>query len=180
MPGDLDRARRMLREAGYAGEKAVIISPTDIPTTHGLGLVTEDLLRRLGMNVELVATDWGTVLARRSSRNPPDRGGWSIFHTWWVGPDVASPAIHVPLRTHGAAAWAGWPTDEALEALRMRFLDAADPEEQRRLALEVQRRAFEVVPFVPLGQMQQPTAFRRNVQGVVNAPVPFFWDVRKE
>jgi len=35
------------------------------------------------------------------------------------------------------------------------------------------------VPFVPLGQFIQPTAFRRNVQGIVNAPVPYFWGVSK-
>jgi peptide/nickel transport system substrate-binding protein len=152
MPGDLDAARRMLREAGYAGEKVVIISPTDIPATHAMSQVTADLLRRLGMNMDFVATDWSTVLARRANRNPPDRGGWNIFHTSWVAVDVAGPAIHLPLRTHGAAAWAGWPEDAEIEALRTRFLDASEPEEQRRLATAIQARAFEAVPFVPLGQ----------------------------
>ena len=144
-----------------------------------MSLVTADLLRRLGMRVGLVATDWSSVLARRANRNPPDRGGWSIFHTSWVGPDVASPIVHLPLRAHGGVAWAGWPTDETLEALRTRFLDATDAAEQRMIAAEIQRRAFETVPFVPLGQMKQPTAYRRNVQGIINAPVPFFWVVHK-
>jgi peptide/nickel transport system substrate-binding protein len=92
------------------------------------------------------------VLARRANRNPPDRGGWNIFHTSWVAVDVAGPAIHLPLRTHGAAAWAGWPEAAEIEALRTRFLDASEPEEQRRLATAIQARAFEAVPFVPLGQ----------------------------
>lgn len=179
MPGDLDRARRMLQEAGYGGEKVVIISPTDIPATHAMSQVTADLLRRLGMNVEFVATDWSALLARRANRNPPDRGGWNIFHTSWVAVDVAAPAVHLPLRTHGAPAWAGWPDDARIEEMRTRFLDAVDPAEQRRLAMEIQARAFEVVPFVPLGQILVPTAFRRNVQGIINAPVPFFWNVRK-
>jgi peptide/nickel transport system substrate-binding protein len=179
MGANLDRARQMLREAGYANEPVVIISPTDIPANHQQGVVTQDLLRRMGMNVEFVATDWGTVLARRASRNPPAQGGWSIFHTWWVGPDLANPALHAPLRTHGAAAWPGWPTDEPLEALRSRFLVAATPAEQLDLARQIQARAFEVLPYVPIGQMWQPTAFRRNVQDMVPGPVPFFWSVRK-
>jgi len=177
--GNLDRARQMLREAGYANEPVVIISPTDIPTIHAQSLVTEDLLKRLGMNVELVATDWGSVLARRANRNPPTQGGWSIFHTWWVGPDLANPALHAPLRTHGAAAWPGWPTDERIEELRNQFLAATTLEEQKRIAVEIQKRAFEVVPYVTLGQMWQPTAFRRNVQDIVPSPVPFMWNVRK-
>ncbi len=179
MRGDLEAARRMLREAGDGGEPVVIISPTDIPANHQQGVVTQDLLRRLGMNVEFVATDWGSVLARRANRNPPAQGGWSIFHTWWVGPDLANPALHAPLRAHGAAAWPGWPTDEALEALRTEFLNAPDEAAQRAIARRIQARAAEVVPYVTIGQMWQPTAFRRNVQDIVGGPVPLFWNVRK-
>jgi peptide/nickel transport system substrate-binding protein len=177
--GDLERAKQMLREAGYANEPVIIISPTDIPANHAQSLVTQDLLKRLGMNVELVATDWGTVLARRANRNPPTQGGWNIFHTWWVGPDLANPALHAPLRTHGANAWPGWPTDATIEELRDRFLAAASPEEQKRIAVEIQKRAFEVVPYVTVGQMWQPTAFRRNVQDILPSPVPLMWNVRK-
>jgi peptide/nickel transport system substrate-binding protein len=179
MAGNLDRARQMLRESGYANEPVVIISPTDIPVNHAQSLVTQDLLKRLGMNVELVATDWGSVLARRASRNAPAQGGWSIFHTWWVGPDLANPALHAPLRTHGANAWAGWPTDPALEALRDGFLSAPTPDAQKRIAVQMQQRAFEVVPYVTVGQMWQPTAFRRNIQDILPSPVPLMWNVRK-
>ncbi|WP_135468495.1 ABC transporter substrate-binding protein [Crenalkalicoccus roseus] len=179
MGADLERARRMLREAGYGNEPVVIISPTDIPANHQQGVVTQDLLQRLGMRVEFVATDWGTVLARRASRNPPGQGGWSIFHTWWVGPDLANPALHAPLRAHGANAWPGWPTDERLEALRTEFLNAPSPEAQKEVARRIQLRAFEVVPYVTIGQMWQPTAFRRNVQDIIGGPIPFFWNVRK-
>lgn len=179
MPGNPDRARQMLREGGYANEKVLILAATDNPQNHQMSQVTADLLRRIGMNVELIATDWSALLARRANRNPPDRGGWNIFHTSWVGVDVAGPALHLPLRTHGAPAWAGWPDDPEIEVLRNRFLEAADPAEGARIAAALQARAFESVPFVPLGQFIQPTAFRRNVQGIINAPVPFFWGVSK-
>jgi peptide/nickel transport system substrate-binding protein len=179
MSANLEAAKKALMDGGYAGETIVIISPTDIPATHAMGLVTADLLKRLGMTVEFVATDWGSVLARRGNRNPPAQGGWSIFHTSWAGPDVASPVIHLPLRAHGAQAWAGWPTDPKLEALRDQFLDAKDPAEQATLVAAIQAQGFDSVPFVPLGQIQQPTAFRRNVTGIAKAPVPFFWGVSR-
>ncbi len=179
MPANLEEGRRLLREAGYNNEPVVILSAQDNPANSQMSQVTNDLLRRMGMRTELVATDWSALLARRANRNPPDRGGWSIFHTSWVGLDVAGPALHLPLRAHGAPAWAGWPTDPEIEALRTRFIAASDPAEGARIAAALQARAFESVPFVPLGQMIQPTAFRRNVQGIVNAPVPFFWGVSK-
>jgi ABC-type transport system substrate-binding protein len=179
MPANLERARQALRAAGYSNEKVIILGATDNPQNNAMAQVTTDLLRRLGMNVELVATDWSALLARRANRNAPERGGWSIFHTSWVGVDVAGPALHLPLRTHGAPAWAGWPDDPQIEALRNQFLEAPNPQEAERIALLLQARAFESVPFVPLGQFIQPTAFRRNVQGIVNAPVPYFWGVSK-
>lgn len=177
--GNLERARAMLREAGYRGERVVIISPTDIPTNHTQSLVTEDLLKRLGMNVELVATDWGSVLTRRASRNPAEQGGWSIFHTWWVGPDLVNPALHAPLRGHGNAAWPGWPTDAKAEELRNAWLAAATPQAQTELARQIQAQAYQEVPYVTTGMFQQPTAYRRNVTGVLISPVPFFWNVDK-
>jgi peptide/nickel transport system substrate-binding protein len=179
MPADLDAARRAVVAGGYAGETVVIISPTDLPAIHATGLVTADLLKRLGMTVEFVATDWGSVLARRANRNAPAQGGWNIFHTNWAGPDVAGPVIHLPLRAHGAQAWAGWPTDARLEALRDRFLDSKDAAEQGAIIAEIQATAFDSVPFVPLGQIQQPTAYRRNISGIAKAPMPFFWGVSR-
>ncbi len=177
--GNVDRAKQMLRDAGYKGEKVVIISPTDIPTNHIQSLVTEDLLKKIGMNVELVATDWGSVLARRGSRNPADQGGWSIFHTWWVGPDVVNPALHAPLRGNGTASWPGWPTDAAMEALRERWLVAPTLADQVAIARDMQARAYEMVPYVTTGQFQQPMAFRANISGIIVSPVPFFWNVDK-
>ncbi len=177
--GNLKAAQDMLKASGYKGEKVVIISPTDITTNHVQSLVTEDLLKRLGMNVEMVATDWGSVLARRGSKNAPDQGGWSIFHTWWVGPDVVNPALHAPLRGHGAAAWPGWPTDAQIESLREQWLVAPNAAAQVDIAKKMQARAYESVPYVTTGQFQQPTAFRTSVSGIIISPVPFFWNVEK-
>jgi peptide/nickel transport system substrate-binding protein len=75
--------------------------------------------------------------------------------------------------------WFGWPTDEPLEALRQNWFDAPDLPAQKTIAAAIQRRAFEVVPFMPLGQVFQPTAFRSNVSGIVKAAIPLFWGVRK-
>ena len=81
----------MLREAGYKGEKVVIINPTDFPTIGPFGQITADLLRRCGMNVDLQETDWGSLVQRRVSREPVEKGGWSIFHTWWPGISIMNP-----------------------------------------------------------------------------------------
>ena len=79
--GDLEAAKKMIQEAGYNGQKAVIINPTDFPTIGPLGDITYDMLKKIGINVDLQATDWGSVVQRRASKEPVEKGGWSIFHT---------------------------------------------------------------------------------------------------
>jgi peptide/nickel transport system substrate-binding protein len=173
------RAKALIKEAGYNNEKIVIIDATDQPIVHSQSLLTLDMLKKLGLNVELQAGDWGTLLTRRAVKEPLDKGGWSIFHTWLVGPDMLNPGVSYPLRASGANAWFGWPTDTKLEELRQAWFDAPDAAASKAAAIAVQQRAFEVVPYIPTGQFILPTAFRSNVSGVIIAPMTFLWNVEK-
>ena len=133
-PRDLDKVRAELRTAGYNGEKIVIINPTDFPTIGPFGQVTADLLRRLGMNVELVETDWGSVVQRRASKAAPDAGGWSIFHTWWPSVSIINPAVNATLRGQGERGWFGWYANPRVEDAAAQWLQASTEAEQKRLA----------------------------------------------
>jgi peptide/nickel transport system substrate-binding protein len=176
---DLDKAKQLIKEAGYKGEKIVIISATDQPIVHSQSLLTTELLRKLGLNAELQAGDWGTLITRRTSKEPVEKGGWSIFHTWLVGPDLTSPATNFAVRGSGQAAWFGWPSDPDIEKLRDAWFAATDPAASKKAADAVQQRAFEFVPYVPTSQFILPTAYRTNLSGVIIAPVTFMWNVEK-
>ena len=129
------------------------MSATDQPIVQGQALVTPRCLRKVGLNVELQASDWGTLITRRTSKEPVEKGGWSIFHTWLVGPDIISPAVNFPLRGNGEKAWFGWPTDAKIEELMRRLVQGARPrgaEEARRR--DPGRGLYDDVPYVPTGQ----------------------------
>ena len=79
------------------------------------GEVTADLLKRLGMNVDFVATDWGTVVARRAQKSPPGQGGWNMFHTSTSGADDTGPTSP-QIRANDDGALFGWPTSPQVEA----------------------------------------------------------------
>jgi len=175
----IDRARAALREAGYAGEKVVLVAPGDYPQINALSLVTADLLTRMGMNLELVSTDWGTLVQRRVSKEPVERGGWSMIHTTSSGQSLALPVFHLFLRANGDNAWFGWPSDAEIERLRGAWLSAPDLAEQKRVAEALNRRAMEVLPYIPLGFYWQPSAWRRNVTGAFRAPATVFWNMAK-
>jgi peptide/nickel transport system substrate-binding protein len=176
---DFDAAKKLVTEAGYKGEKIILLDAVEQPLIHAEALVATDMLKKLGLNVEYVASDWGTVVTRRASKKPPAEGGWNIFETGWVGSDTLDPTTNVMLRANGDKAWFGWPSDEKLEELRMEWIRATDSEARQEIAAKVQERAFAVVPYVPTGQFFVKTAFRKNIKGYVSAPAIFMWNVEK-
>ena len=175
-PADPVAARRALVEAGYGGERIVVLVPTDAPRLGALAQVGLDALRRMGFAAEATAADWATLMRRRMSREPVSRGGWSVFFTLWAGADMRHPGIHQPLRAGGQQAWSGWPDSPAIEALREAWLDAADEDARRRVAAELNAEAASALPYVPLGQVFQPMAVRRDILGVQPGP-PLFWNI---
>jgi peptide/nickel transport system substrate-binding protein len=176
-PKDLDRLRRAVRESGYAGERVVILNPGDFPLLNPHGEVTADLLRKLGLNVDLQTMDWGTVIQRNLSREPVERGGWSIFHTFWKSIQIANPALNTAIR--GNAAFSGWYSNEDNIRLTQSWLETPDEAEQQRLMDEIQRVAFDTVPSVPLGIFMPQTAFRSDITGVLSGPFVFPWNLRR-
>jgi peptide/nickel transport system substrate-binding protein len=176
---DLDAVRAAIRAAGYNGEKVVIINPTDFPTIGPFGQIMADLLKRLGMNVDLVETDWGSVVQRRASKEPPERGGWSIFHTWWPGVSIINPAVNATLRGQGDRGWFGWYDNPRVEAAASQWLLAETEAEQKRLADVIQRESFEQVPILPLGQFFISTAYRSGLSGFVPGSGAYPWNVRR-
>jgi peptide/nickel transport system substrate-binding protein len=157
----------------------VLVAPGDYPQINALSLVTADLLTRLGMNLELVSTDWGTLVQRRVSKEPVEKGGWSIIHTTSSGQSLALPVYHLFLRANGPNAWFGWPSDPEIERLRGDWLAAPDLGAQKPVAEALNRRAMEVLPYIPLGFYWQPSAWRRNVTGAFRAPATVFWNMAK-
>jgi peptide/nickel transport system substrate-binding protein len=179
MLGDLDKAKAALKAAGYNGEKVVIISPADVPTIAPMGDVTHDLLTRLGMNSELIAVDWATLTTKRAVREPVEKGGWSIFHTWAPSTIIGTPVEHFPMRGLGEKGWAGWYGDEKMEALTRDWAAASTDADQTRIAGEIHARAMEMVPFILCGQFHIRTAYRKYLTGVVSGGAAYMWNVRR-
>ncbi len=177
--GKLNQAKIALKEAGYAGEKVVILGVMENPVLAAMAQVAEDVMRRMGMNVQLVAMDFATMAQRRTSREPTDKGGWSAFVTVWTGSDIVNPAVHQMLRAGGPTAWFGWPNDPEMEALRDQWANAAGLEEQKKFATALQVQAFKTLPYIPLGSLVQMVAYRKNLTGVFPCPVAAYWNIGK-
>jgi peptide/nickel transport system substrate-binding protein len=82
------------------------------------------------------------------------------------------------IRGSGLSATFGWSSSPRLEALRDAWLQSESDEAHRRLGREMQRQAFLDVPYVPLGQFFQPTAYREDLTGMLKG-LPLFWNLRR-
>ena len=178
-PRDLELAKQLVAESGYRGETVVLLSPSDRPVYSQVSFVARDLFQKIGLTVDFQAIDWGSVVTRRTSQSPTDKGGWSAFITALDGVTVSNPGGNFALRGNGKKAWFGWPTDEKLEALRDAWFDAPDLASQKNLADQIQLQGLESLPYLPLGQIFQPTAFRSDIKDIVKAMFPLFWGVRR-
>jgi len=66
-----------------------------------------------------------------------------------------------------------------MEVLTRRFVETTDPQQQDALVLEIQKRAFDQVPYVPIGSFQIRKAYRKDLVGMVEGTAPYFWNVRR-
>ena len=170
---DIADLKRELAAAGYKGERIVYLEPTDVPRINAIAEVGADMLRKLGMNVDVVATDWGTTVQRSVSRQPPDKGGWHMFAAFSGGYDMSTPGSHQLMRGNGDGAYNGWPNLPKLEALRDEWLFAENEAVGRALARRMQEQALQDVPYLPLGSYDQPAAYRSDLAGVSKGLVQF-------
>ena len=175
-------AKKLLAESGYDGTPVALMAPGDVVSLKAQPIVAAQLLREAGFKVDVQATDWQTVVTRRASQKPPKDGGWNMFFTNWAGPDILNPVANVSTGGKGKnGGWFGWPDDPKVEALRDQFARATSPEEQKKLAEEVQKEVYEQVLYIPLGQYQAPSVWRNELTGILDGPAtPVFWNIEKK
>ena len=174
-------AKKALAESGYDGTPVVVMVPGDVVTLKAQPTVAVQLLREAGFKVDAQATDWQTVVSRRASQKPPKEGGWNMFFTNWVSADVSNPISNLSIGGQGKkGGWFGWAEDAKIEKLKDDFVRAASLDDQKKIATEIQKEAYDQVIYVPLGQYLAPSAWRKSLSGVLDGPAtPVFWNIDK-
>jgi peptide/nickel transport system substrate-binding protein len=135
-------------------------------------------LQAIGMNVDDQAMDWGTVVQRRTSKEPLEKGGWSLFPAGAPAPEFLDPMLSNPMRSNGPKAWFGWPDDPELERLRTAWFDAPDLPAQQAIARRIQAAAMQGLPYIPTGAYYSITAHRRSLVDRVKG-FAIFWGIRR-
>ena len=58
-PDDYEEMKKQLFAAGYRGERVVVLACSTIPSIHAMSQVATDVLRRIGMNIDMQLLEWG-------------------------------------------------------------------------------------------------------------------------
>ncbi len=174
-----DEVKAMLDKSGYAGEKLVLLHATDHIFFNPMGSVVAQSLREAGMQVDDQAMDWPTVQTRRVSKEPLDKGGWSMFPSLVAVTEYRDLLLTGFMRGNGKDGWFGWPSDARMEELYEAWIGSADAAEQTRLERDYEVQGLTSLPFIPLGRFRQTAAWRENLTGLLDGPSVVFWNVTK-
>lgn len=169
----VERARALLREAGYNNERVIFLHPSDSVTLSPVASMAMQNLRRAGFNVEEWASDWASVAARRLNRE-----GWNAVTVIWPGVDLFSPIVFAGT-AFNCRPYPGWFCDEPMRDLMVRYTAGRDPAQRRELAAQIQDRFHENVNFIIGGQMSVPQAYRAELTGIVEFAFPIPWNLRR-
>lgn len=174
-----ERARALLREAGYNNERVVVLHARDSVLIDPIALVALEQLRRAGFNLDIRATDWSSVAQHRTKREPVEQGGWSVTPLVWTGFDMANPITNPALVYNCSNVYPGWWCDQGQVPLLEEFAVEADPAQRREIAARLQARAHENVSVVILAQYASPAVYRADLRGVLDVGMPVLWNIQR-
>jgi peptide/nickel transport system substrate-binding protein len=177
---DVAKAKQLLAEGGYKGEKVVVLVPTDITYLNAAALVTVQTLKSIGMNVDAQTSDWATITARRAKKDAPDAGGWNVYVTVAGEFDVNSPMTNAYLSAACGNSLPGWPCDKTLDELRAAWVRETVPAKRKEALDRFQMRAFEAVPYAYFGQYSPAYAARKTIRNLDKYwGIPTLWALDK-
>ena len=166
LESNFEKAKALLKEAGYDGTPIVLMHSTDLAVLTNLAPVAKNLMEKAGFKVDMQSMDWQTLVARRAKKDPPAQGGWHAFLTSWVAADILNPvmarASSTPPATRPCSA--GPATRRSSRCATSTRARPTRPS-SRPIAEAVQVRVTQYPTHVQLGQWYGPAAMRKSVDG---------------
>jgi peptide/nickel transport system substrate-binding protein len=114
----------------------------------------------------------GTVIARRTQKSPPGQGGWHLYINSMYGVDCVDP-MNKLIRASGELEQNGWANVPEVEAEVAAWYEAKSLAAEKEAVRRLNKAALDKVVYAPLG------SYLKNVSGIAQGPLPFFWGVSK-
>lgn len=167
---NIQKGKELLKQSKYDGRVIDVMVPTDQPLISPVTQIARPSLEAIGLKVNMVVTDWATVVQRRGK---PD--GYHIMSSYGThgSPLAPSTAFATPHYCNCAT--------DAQKKLSADFMKATNLQEKQRIATEKQRIYFEEVPWYQVGEFFSYHIGSRRLQGYATTAgklgEPAFWNV---
>jgi peptide/nickel transport system substrate-binding protein len=165
--GNTDKAAALLKQAGYKGEPIRILTSTQYDYQYKTAQVIEANLTEAGFKIDLVVTDWATILQRRQN---PDQ--WDAFVT---GHGVVPEPSSITVVNPSYPGW--WDTPDKHAALEA-FVTESDPAKRVPLWHKLQAQFYIDVPTVKIGAGYTTFGASKRMAGYYPGIWPAFWNTK--
>ncbi|KAB2328318.1 ABC transporter substrate-binding protein [Cytobacillus depressus] len=168
---DVEKARGYLGEAGYNGEEIRILTTRDYDILYNSAIIAKEQLEKAGVKVNLIVTDWPTLL---ETRKKP--GEWDMFFTGF--PTVLTPTQNLFMSKD----WPGWTDDPKLTEYIEKINSSKSAEEAQEIWQEAQGYAWEYMPASKIGTYYEYAMYNsKTIEGYdVQFQGNVFWNTKKK
>lgn len=164
---DIEKAKQLLADAGYADGFKTSIWTNDNKTRMDIAEIVQNQLRAINIETEVKVVEWGAyldgtargehdmfILGWTTVTGDPDYGLYALFHSSQFG-DAGNRTFYGNAKV-----------DELLDKARV----SADPAEREALYLEAQELVRDDAPWIFLNSGEYLDGARSNVGGFVQHP----------
>lgn len=171
---DVEKARALLKEAGYQGQRLVITTTKSFANIYDNSVAIQSMLVQAGFNAELSVVDWPTELAAYQN------GKFQLASFTFSGrfdPTLFYDALVGDKTLRKTAQW----DSKAAADLVGKTATTTDPAERQKLFDQLQRLMAEDVPIVGLYNVVNASVSRSDVTGFRTWPggTPILWGAEK-
>ena len=163
---DREKAKRLIKEAGYTGQPLRWIVTTEYEHHYKPALVAKSQLEDVGFKIDMQVSDWATVVQRRAK---PEL--WDIFSTAFVF--VPEPTVTPQVLCD----WPGWWCNPEKDALLQAMGRESDVKKRQALWDKIQAVFYADAARIKVGDYFRLDARRKDVQGYEPGPYMHFWNV---
>jgi peptide/nickel transport system substrate-binding protein len=164
--GNKDKARRLLKEAGYTGQPVRWLTTQEYEHFYKTALVAKQQLEEVGFKIDLQILDWATLVQRRK---PELSDVWSVGFAW-TGHD---PALSTIVQCN----MIGWWCLEEKERLLGELARETDLRKRKAIIDRIQALFYEDVARIKFGDVFFLSGIRKELRGDFRSvPFTYFWN----
>ncbi|MGI6114075.1 MAG: ABC transporter substrate-binding protein [Mahellales bacterium] len=162
---DPERAKKLLEESSYNGETLIYITTKDFDYFYKTALLASDMMRKVGINVDLQVVDNATLGQLRN-----DPSAYSMFSAGLTSkPD---PTL-IAFMEDG---WAGFYKSEKKSHYYNILTTEFDPKTRMQAWREMSEVLYEEVPAITFGERKVATVTNKKVNNLFEGTKKYYWN----